>query len=237
MARDAGEGDPMAQEGDTRGRLLDVAERLFSDQGYEATSGRQITIEANANIAAIHYHFGGKKELLAAVLARRQEPITRARLERLEQLEPDATIEQVLAAFLEPALYRGRDAANPTARISRLVSRLLIEKPRGVEDILTRPFVGVLARFLDALCTALPEVPRQELFIRLQMVVGVLIHVATGLLEAPLLPDFESPPDDDEAVLRPVIAFLAEGFRAPATLEPVSVLPGAVATRGESSAA
>jgi AcrR family transcriptional regulator len=225
----------MAPEADTRERLLDVAERLFSAHGFEATSGRQITIEANANIAAIHYHFGGKKELLGAVLVRRQQPITQARLERLERLTPEASVEDVLAAFLEPALHRGRDGDNPTARVSRLVGRLMIEKPKDLEDILTRPFVGVLVRFLDALCVALPDLPRREVFIRLQMVLGVLIHIATGMLEAPLLSDLKNTADDDEAVLRPVIAFLAAGFRAPATIEAVSVVPGPLAAGGESS--
>jgi AcrR family transcriptional regulator len=217
----------MGREVDTRERLLDVAERLFSAQGYVATSGRQITIEAEANIAAIHYHFGGKKELLHAVLVRRQEPIARARLDRLEALHanPDLppTVEAILAAFLEPALYRARHPENPTARISKLVSRLLIEKPKDVEGFVTAPFTGVLARFLDAFEKVLPEIPRQELFVRLSMVVGVLIHIATGLQEAQILPDFASPTDDDEAVLRPVIAFLAAGFRAPSTEQAISI--------------
>jgi AcrR family transcriptional regulator len=211
---------------DTRERLLDVAESLFSDQGYEATSGRQITIQAGANIASIHYHFGGKRELLQAVLERRQSPITQMRLERLDALEADpepASVEEILAAFLEPALFRARHPDNPTARISRLVSRLLIERPKDIDSIVTAPFAGVLVRFLAALTRALPDVPKPELFIRLQMVVGVLIHIATGLQEAPLLRDFTSPHDDDAATLRPVIAFLAAGFRAPATLEAVYI--------------
>ena len=157
----------MGREVDTRVRLLDVAEELFSEQGYEATSGRQITIQAEANIAAIHYHFGGKKELLHAVLIRRQEPITRARLDRLEKLQADPdrppTVEAILAAFLEPALYRARHPDNPTARVSKLVSRLLVEKPKGLEGMVTGPFVGVLARFLDALELALPDISRADL--------------------------------------------------------------------------
>jgi AcrR family transcriptional regulator len=218
---------PMGREVQTRERLLDVAERLFSDQGYGATSGRQITMQAEANIAAIHYHFGGKKELLHAVLVRRQGPITTARLERLENLQanPDQppTVEDILAAFLEPALYRARHPDNPTARISKLVSRLLVEKPKDLDGIVTAPFVGVLVRFLDALEPALPEISRKELFVRMSMVVGVLIHIATGMQEAPILPDIETPTDDDEAVLKPVIAFLAAGFRAPSTETPISI--------------
>ncbi len=217
----------MGREVQTRERLLDVAERLFSDQGYGATSGRQITIQAEANIAAIHYHFGGKKELLHAVLVRRQGPITEARLERLEALQanPDQlpTVEEILAAFLEPALYRARHPDNPTARISKLVSRLLIEKPKDLGGIVTAPFAGVLVRFIDALGQALPGISRQELFVRMSMVVGVLIHIATGMQEAPILPDIESPTYDDEAVLKPVIAFLAAGFRAPSTENPITI--------------
>ena len=219
----------MASEVDTRERLLDVAERLFSEEGYEATSGRQITLQANANIASIHYHFGSKKELLGEVLKRRQEPITRARLERLEALEAadePASVEDILAAFLEPALYRARHPENPTARISKLVSRLLIEKPKDLDSIVTAPFASVLVRFLDALSQALPDIPRPELFMRLQMTLGVLIHIATGLQEAPVVADFEAPGDDDAALLRPVISFLAAGFRSPATQVAVSVLPG-----------
>ena len=45
----------------------------------------------------------------------------------------------------------------------------------------------------------------------------------TGMQEAPLLPDFTTPADDDEAVLKPVIAFLAAGFRAPPTQNAISV--------------
>jgi hypothetical protein len=51
----------------------------------------------------------------------------------------------------------------------------------------------------------------------------VLVHIATGLQEAPVLPDFVPPADDDEALLRPVIAFLAAGFRAPSTEQAVSI--------------
>lgn len=220
----------MSRERDTRERLLDVAERLFSEQGYEATSGRQITIEANANIASIHYHFGGKKELLGAVLERRQAPITKMRLERLERLESGprpASVEEILAAFLEPALFRARHPENPTARISRLVSRLLIEKPKDIGSIVTAPFAGVLARFLDALERALPEVPRAELFVRLQLTLGVLIHIASGMQEAPVLRQYAAPTDDDEATLRPVIAFLTAGFLAPATITAVHIEPAA----------
>jgi AcrR family transcriptional regulator len=48
---------------DTRQRLLDAAERIFAEKGYEGATVREIVTLANANIAAINYHFGDKERL------------------------------------------------------------------------------------------------------------------------------------------------------------------------------
>jgi AcrR family transcriptional regulator len=56
---------------DTRERILDVAERLFMENGYEATSMRVITSAAEVNLAAVNYHFGSKEALLREVFRRR----------------------------------------------------------------------------------------------------------------------------------------------------------------------
>ena len=55
----------------TKTRILDAAEALFTEHGYEATSMRQLTAAAGANLAAVNYHFGSKEELFQAVLTRR----------------------------------------------------------------------------------------------------------------------------------------------------------------------
>ena len=44
----------------TKGRILDAAEELFMEHGFEATSLRQITATAHVNLAAVNYHFGSK---------------------------------------------------------------------------------------------------------------------------------------------------------------------------------
>ncbi len=59
-----------ASGGETRERLLEAGLRLFATHGYESVSTRQLTRAADANIAAIAYHFGGKRELYQAVAER-----------------------------------------------------------------------------------------------------------------------------------------------------------------------
>ncbi|NQV56240.1 MAG: CerR family C-terminal domain-containing protein [Rhodospirillales bacterium] len=57
------------QRGDeTRAQLLDAALQLFAVEGYEAVSTRQLAAKSGTNIAAIGYHFGGKRELYRALL-------------------------------------------------------------------------------------------------------------------------------------------------------------------------
>ena len=60
---------------DTRDRLLDVAERLFAEHGFDAVSLRAITTDAGANLAAVNYYFGSKEALIEAVVARLVEPL------------------------------------------------------------------------------------------------------------------------------------------------------------------
>src|SRR3954471_13629244 len=88
----------------TKSRILDAAEQLFMEHGFEATSLRQLTSAAGVNLAAVNYHFGSKEELFQAVLTRRLDPMNQERIELLEALERDveqaASCEKVLFTML-----------------------------------------------------------------------------------------------------------------------------------------
>ena len=74
----------------TKDRILDAAESLFMEHGFEATSLRSITAAADVNLAAVNYHFGSKEELFQAVLTRRLDPMNQERLDLLTALEREA---------------------------------------------------------------------------------------------------------------------------------------------------
>src|SRR5213595_1121734 len=71
----------------TKDRILDAAESLFMEHGFEATSLRSITAAADVNLAAVNYHFGSKEELFQAVLTRRLDPMNQERLSLLARFE------------------------------------------------------------------------------------------------------------------------------------------------------
>jgi AcrR family transcriptional regulator len=54
----------------TKNKILDAAESLFATQGFNGTSLREITSQAEVNLAAVNYHFGSKKELIKSVMSR-----------------------------------------------------------------------------------------------------------------------------------------------------------------------
>src|SRR5512147_3203644 len=93
----------------TKDRILDTAESLFTEHGFEATSLRQLTAAAGVNLAAVNYHFGSKEELFQAVLTRRLDPMNQERIDLLARYEREAgskplTCEKILSAMLIPAL-------------------------------------------------------------------------------------------------------------------------------------
>ncbi len=68
---------------DTRERILEVAGELFTEQGYEATSLRQIADRMTFTKAALYYHFQSKEQILAALLTP-MEALLQELLRRLE---------------------------------------------------------------------------------------------------------------------------------------------------------
>jgi len=113
---------------DTKTRILDAAERLFVEHGFEATSLRSLTSAASVNLAAVNYHFGTKEELFQAVLTRRLDPMNQERIELLARVEREATgralsCEKILFAMLIPALKLARDEKRGGKNFLRLVGR------------------------------------------------------------------------------------------------------------------
>ena len=84
--------------------ILQSAETLFSEQGFERTSLREITQVANVNLASVNYHFGSKKGLIQAVMARYQTVFMPALQEELDKLNGQSNVntKKLLACFVRP---------------------------------------------------------------------------------------------------------------------------------------
>jgi AcrR family transcriptional regulator len=56
---------------DKKDHILDVAERIFSDLGFDGASTRMISSEAGVNMAMLNYYFGSKEGLFLAIFERK----------------------------------------------------------------------------------------------------------------------------------------------------------------------
>ena len=210
--------EPTGERAATPQRILDAAERLFAEQGFAGTSLREVTARAGVNVAAVHYHFGSKEELLRAVLSRIVEPVNRERVELLQEAEAAAapngpSVEAILEAFIAPDLRVIRDLGERGAVITRFIGRSYTEPTELVRRMVAEQFGELGLRFHRALCRAIPDVPPQELYWRLMAVVAVITYMlaATSEGEREQLLDR----DDVEGTLRRMITFLAPGLVAP----------------------
>ena len=196
---------------DTRDKILDTAERLIADQGYAATSLRQIIAEAGVNVAAVHYHFGSKEELLDELVVRKASKVNTMRIARLDVLErADGArdVLPVLEAFFDPMV----EVASAHPQFVRLMGRIHAEGM--MPAIADRHFRPTMQRFLKALAHRLPELSQEELLWRAHFMVGAMAH---AMCSAPKLPKFGAPEAGVKRRVKLLMTFLAAGFRAPAS--------------------
>lgn len=228
---------------ETKDRILDVAERLFADRGYPATSLRDITAEAGVNLASVNYHFGTKEALLAALLERRFAPTNRRRLELLDALEAKAgggrpRIEDVLRAFLAPPFERQQEWGEGGRTFLRLVGRLHAETNDEHRATYLRHFEEIRRRFTAALHRALPHLDAGDVHWRMMFLIGSMaLAMAEGLTPRPGGP----PPRDPEEVFDALLAFAVGGVAAPSPCRVPVVAgrhgPGTALAREEAPAA
>jgi len=199
----------MNERADTKSRILDAAEKLFGKKGFEATSLRDITAEAQVNLAAVNYHFQSKDSLIDAVIARRIEPVNHRRMEMLAAAGPHPTLEQILSAFLAPVLEVDVDAVTP------LMGRVMSEANQFfLERVYKRHLQPVGRRFQEELGKVLPDLPPAERLWRLHFTAGVMTHVLSWSHILAEISGGLCDVTDRQAVLERAVSFLAAGFRA-----------------------
>lgn len=207
--------------GETKERILDVAERLFAEDGFDATSLRNVTAAAGVNLAAVNYHFGSKAALLEAVVRRVFGPVNARQLERLEELdagEKGSSVEELLDAFVAP-LFDLLDRRGERGRtIARLFARVMGDPGQEIRRMVIEEVGEVDGRYLRAFGRALPHLAEDELWWRYGSMLGVLVSHRAGML-ADLRPS-EAPPEDEDAERAWTITYLSAALRAPATTPP-----------------
>lgn len=206
----------------THERILDAAERLFAEHGFNATSLRQITTSATANLAAVNYHFGDKENLYTEVIRRRIRPINALRLARLEQAvleagEQPPPLVDVLRILMGPIFEAHRDPSRGGPHIVRLISRTLTEPLPFMRDLVASEFHAVIARFGQIVRRHVAQLSPEEFLWRLSFVVGAMQHTLGTLHQMSTLTRGICRDNDYDGALARFITSAVAVFKQPAS--------------------
>jgi AcrR family transcriptional regulator len=198
-------------------RLLDAAEELFCEHGFEGTSVRDIAGAAGCNVASVNYYFGGKDKLYVEVWRRHLLYMRDMRIASIERVMSETggrpTLEGLLRsyaiAFLEPLME-----GEKSFRFIRLMAREMIDRhlPEGmfVKEMIL-PVMTALQKAIVQICPGLKEMEVQLVILS---IVGQLMHVIAAKTMFEQSGELGAPRFDLSEIVEHIVAFSAAGIRA-----------------------
>jgi AcrR family transcriptional regulator len=211
-------------ESGSKRKLLDAAEQLFADHGFEAVSVRDITQLAKTNVAAVNYHFGSRDALLGLVMMRYLVPINEERMARLEAVDrkypgKSVPLEEIIDAFVRPLVTQVRKSELSERLFYKLNGRIFAQQGDGMPPEIEEQLRQIIERFTRSFAKALPTVTGEELAWRLHFLAGGMIYLLTHQELANRLSGGASGTPGMEATLSRFIRFAAAGLREGTTTE------------------
>jgi AcrR family transcriptional regulator len=205
----------------TKDRILNSAEVLFAEHGFNETSLRIITSVADVNLAAVNYHFGSKKILIQAVIDRYFITFTEyleKEFAQYESHEKVLTTQALLESLVEPILKLNSIRPEGSSTFMRLLGRSYTESQGHLKLFLTEKYGYLLTQFTVLVNRANPELGNREMFWRLHFMLGTFVFALAGqqalsdIAEA----DFDEKVDVT-GIVRHLIPFLT------AAMQPISL--------------
>jgi len=206
---------------ETQTRILDAAEELFLQHGFEGASMRMLTTRAGVNLAAINYHFGSKDALIEAVLRRRLDPMNSNRVAALDRIEAQAAgrplePEAIIGAFVGTSLRMIEDSRGGGRNFIRLLGRTYTDPDKQIRALIGQLYAPAMERYKAAFTRALPGLPRDELVWRMHFMFGTLSYTLAATDTVQLIAGFKAEDRYDARLLEArLTAFLAAGLLAP----------------------
>ncbi len=204
----------------TKAKILDAAEKLFAEKGYDGTSVRAICNTARVNVAAVHYHFNGKVGVVEAIFERRMIGLSARRKKLLDDLFSQNDIPDVrslIETLVQPLAELIDSAGSSGQAYVAMLARFFHERP----DLLWTAFMKHnqenMARQAKDMVKALPHIPEEVLGRRQTIGMAAALH----WLANPVHFTREGPQEAHKAIaeesVSELIDFLAGGLSAPLT--------------------
>ena len=198
-------------------RLLDAAEELFCEHGFEGASIRDIAASANCNIASVNYYFGGKEKLYTEVWRRHLVQMRDARIggirEVMSRNSGNPSLEDLLRsyanAFIEPMVDESRGR-----RLMKLMVREMLDRHLPQNMFLKEMIIPVMAALQQALVKVCPGLEKSKAQLAMLSIAAQLIHVVHIKAMFEQTDNAEMPKFDLTEAVDHIVKFSAAGIRA-----------------------
>jgi AcrR family transcriptional regulator len=224
MARLFDSDETAARKPNMREAILCAAEELFSINGFNAVSIRDIAQAAGANPGSVTYHFKTKDGLLLEIYRRHCGPMNLRRSEllaaarRVRDLRD--RLEAIVRAYILPAFSSGSDLAGGGARFTRLRAVMSAEGNEVAGRIIAQTFDDTSHAFIDAICESLPHVPRTEIVWRSHFLLGALYYTLVTPERVSRLSRGEADGTDAANAIEQLVQATVASLQAPALDRP-----------------
>ncbi|WP_086984433.1 TetR/AcrR family transcriptional regulator [Vibrio aphrogenes] len=207
----------MAVRNKTKAKIMDVAEALFAEHGFNDTSLRSITTKANVNLASVNYHFGDKKTLVRAVLNRYLEAFMPELEKTLTELNTrdHYTMTEVFNTLVQPLLSLDKVRPNGASRFMLLTGRGYTDVQGHLRWFITTRYSTVLNLFTLSVQKANPNLDPETLFWRLHFTLGTCVFtMSSSKALAEIAYNSYGKKVDSDVLIQQLIPFLAAGVAA-----------------------
>lgn len=200
---------------DTKSRVLDSAEELFSEGGFDGVSSRDITKLAKCNVASINYYFGGKDNLYNEVCRRRLNVLRDIRIDSINKvmLKSDSvTLEELFRvfshAFLAPLLE------DPKGRsFLKLMTREMLYPHMRAGMLVEEMIMPIFEKLVGAMCNICPGLGKEKAFWSIYSLIAQLIH--TIHIQTMMRDSLKGlPPFDVSDAVDHIVSFTTAGVRS-----------------------
>ena len=163
----------------TRKRLLEAAEEMFAQEGFDGTAVRDITTKARRGPASINYFFGDKRELYEELFRLRLREMNESRLNAIKAVMSDKakpTLEKLLYAYSVDFLKPFADPQQ-SQRFMQLFFREMAEQrlPRNMFlDEIAAPTLTAMEEAIAVIC---PNINKHDALMCTLSLTGQLVHI------------------------------------------------------------
>jgi AcrR family transcriptional regulator len=160
-----------------RHRLLDAAEKMFCEKGYDGTSVRDLTTEAHCNVAAVNYYFGGKDKLYLEMFKRQMQAIVELQSGAIEKhlSSPNPNLEDFIRAVVTPPLLAAYEK-QPKGQVMRLMIREVLNKSIQGEKIIEDFRTQIMNKMVGALMRLMPELGTEQARLAFSSIESLNLH-------------------------------------------------------------